>query len=121
MTRSILTALGVLMLVGATGTSAEPPWKPETPPAIASVPSPSAYESLSPGNKRIATALFEAQKTLTAGTPTPSLTLDQIARERRSGKSWGDIFQGMKSQGLIQAETLGQVLGRYDRARHSRS
>ena len=119
MTRSILTALGVLMLVGATGTSAEPPWKPETSPAIASAPSPSAYESLSPGNKRIATALFESQKTLTAGTP--SLTLDRIARERRSGKSWGDIFQGMKSQGLIQAETLGQVLGRYDRARHSRS
>jgi len=49
------------------------------------------------------------------------LTLDHIAHERRSGKSWGDVFQTMKSQGLIDAETLAQVLGRYNRARHSRS
>ena len=119
MTRSILTSLGVLMLVGATGTSAEPPSKPATPPAMASVPSPSAFDSLSPGNKRIATALFEAQTTSPGGAA--PLTLDQIAHERRSGRKWGDIFQAMKSQGLIQAETLGQVLGRYDRARHSRS
>src|SRR6266545_3793843 len=92
---------------------------PSGPPATPATSSPSAYDSLSPGNKRIATALFDAQKTSTTGTPT--LTLDQIARERRSGKSWGDVFQAMKSQGLIQAETLAQVIGRYDRARHSRS
>ena len=48
------------------------------------------------------------------------MTRDQIAQERRSGKTWGEIFQVMKSQGLIQAETLGQVIGRYDRARHTR-
>ena len=83
------------------------------------MPSPSAFESLSPGNKRIATALFEAQNT-SANNATP-MTLEQIAQERRSGRKWGDVFQAMKSQGLIQAETLGQVLGRYDRARHSRS
>ena len=47
--------------------------------------------------------------------------IEQIAQERRSGRKWGEVFQEMKSQGLIQAETLGQVLGRYDRARHSRS
>ena len=82
------------------------------------MPSSIAYESLSPGNRRIATALFAAQKSSATGTQ--PLTLDQIAQERRSGKNWGDIFQAMKSQSLIQAETLGQVLGRYDRARHSR-
>jgi hypothetical protein len=101
------------------GTFAEAQTKPATPPEVASVPSPKAFESLSPGNKRIATALFEAQTTSASGA-TP-MTLEQIAQERRSGRKWGDVFQAMKSQGLIQAETLGQVLGRYDRARHSGS
>jgi len=119
MTRSFSAALGVLMLAGAMGTSAEAQSKPATQSELASVPSASAYESLSPGNKRIATALFEAQST-TTGSATP-MTLEQIAQERRNGRKWGDVFQDMKSQGLIEAETLGQVLGRYDRARHSRS
>ncbi|HEY7539328.1 MAG TPA: hypothetical protein VIF11_04265 [Methylomirabilota bacterium] len=119
MTRSFSAALGVLMLTGAMGTSAEAQSKPAPQSELASVPSTSAYESLSPGNKRIATALFEAQST-PAGSAA-SMTLEQIAQERRSGRKWGDVFQDMKSQGLIEAETLGQVLGRYDRARHSRS
>jgi hypothetical protein len=118
MTRSLAAALGVLMLVAAMGTSAAQP-KSATQPELASVPSSSAFESLSPGNKRVATALFEAQSPTTSDA-TP-MTLEQIAQERRSGRKWGDVFQDMKSQGLIQAETLGQVLGRYDRARHSRS
>ena len=117
MRRAILTSLGTVLLLGATGAFGEPPSAPA--PAVASVPVSSAYESLSPGNKRIAVALFEAQKS-SAQNVTP-LTLDQIAQERRSGKNWGDVFQTMKSQGLIDAETLAQVLGRYNRARHSRS
>jgi hypothetical protein len=117
MTRSLAAALGVLMLVATMGT-AEAQSKSAAQSELASVP-PGAFESLSPGNKRIATALFEAQTTTTGGA-TP-MTLEQIAHERRSGRKWGDVFQDMKAQGLIQAETLGQVLGRYDRARHSRS
>lgn len=119
MRRAILTSLGTVLLLGATGAFAEPPSAPAPAPAVASAPVPSAYESLSPGNKRIAVALFEAQKS-SAQNVTP-LTLDHIAQERRSGKSWGDVFQTMKSQGLIDAETLAQVLGRYNRARHSQS
>lgn len=119
MTRSLVAMFGAVMLFSAMGTAAEAQSNPATEPAVASVPTPSAFESLSQGNKRVATALFEAQKT-TDGGPTP-MTLEQIAQERRSGRKWGDVFQAMKSQGLIQAETLGQVLGRYDRARHSRS
>ena len=118
MRRAILTSLGTVLLLGATGAFAEPP-SVSPAPAVTSVPVSSAYDSLSPGNKRIAVALFEAQKS-SAQDLTP-LTLDQIAHERRSGKSWGDVFQTMKSQGLIDAETLAQVLGRYNRARHSRS
>lgn len=118
MTRSFAATLGVLMLLVATG-STEAQSKPATRPEVVSAPSPSAFESLSPGNKRIATALFEAQST-TASDATP-MTLEQIASEHRSGRKWGDVFQAMKAQGLIQAETIGQVLGRYDRARHSKS
>jgi hypothetical protein len=116
MRRAILTSV---LLLAATGAFAEPLSAPTPAPAVASAPVSSAYESLSPGNKRIAVALFEAQKSSDQNA-TP-LTLDQIAHERRSGKSWGDVFQTMKSQGLIDAETLAQVLGRYNRARHSRS
>jgi hypothetical protein len=119
MRRLILTSLAAVIFVGATGAFAEPPARPTPQPTMASAPSPGAYESLSPGNKRIAAALFDAQKSSTGGTA--PLTRDQIAEERRSGKSWGDVFQAMKSQGLIQAETLAQVLGRYNRTRHSRS
>ena len=119
MTRSFAAMLGVLMLVAATGAAAEAQSKPVTQPVVVSTPSASAYGALSQGNKRIATALFEAQSTTASGA-TP-MTLEQIAQERRNGQKWGDVFKAMKAQGLIQAETLGQVLGRYDRARHSRS
>jgi hypothetical protein len=119
MTRSFTAMLGVLMLVAATGTAAEAQSKPVTQPEVVSTPPSSAYAALSQGNKRIATALFEAQSTTASGA-TP-MTLEQIAQEHRSGRKWGDVFRDMKSQGLIEAETLGQVLGRYDRARHSKS
>jgi len=114
MTVLFATGIGALMLTLAIGEVAETP-KPAAP---ASTPSRSPFEQLSPGNRRIATALFEAQK---ASAPSAQrLTLDQVASERRSGKKWGEIFQIMKSQGLFQAETLSQVLGRHDRARHDR-
>jgi hypothetical protein len=119
MTRSLAATLGVLLLVAPTGITAEAQSRSATQPAVVSTPSRSAFESLSQGNKRIATALFEAQDTKATGA-TP-MTLEEIAEERRSGRKWGDVFQAMKAQGLIQAETLGQVLGRYDRARHSKS
>ena len=119
MTRSFAAVLGVFLLATAVATSAEAQSKSPTQTEMVSVPAQSAFESLSPGNKRIATALFEAQDTASGGAV--PMTLEQIAQERRSGRKWGDVFQAMKAQGLIHAETLGQVLGRYDRARHSRS
>ena len=119
MTGSFAAALGVLMLVAATATAARAQSTPATEPEVVSTPAAGAYASLSQGNKRIATALFEAQNTTASGT-TP-MTLEQIAQVHRGGRKWGDVFRDMKSQGLIEAETLGQVLGRYDRARHSKS
>lgn len=119
MTRSFAVAgLGILVLLAAIGTSAEAQSRATPEPEVASIPSTNAFASLSAGNRRIATALFEAQTTANGATP---VTLEQIAQEYRSGRKWGDVFRDMKAQGLIQAETLGQVLGRYDRARHSKS
>jgi len=117
MTELVTTGVGVLLLTLAIGASAEPP-TPAPPATIVSTPSRSPFEQLSPGNRRTATALFEAQKTSVPSAQ--RLTLDQISSERRSGKKWGEIFQTMKTQGLIQAETLSQVLGRHDRARYDR-
>jgi hypothetical protein len=116
MAQTIIAALGILMLAEA-GSAGEVP-RPPASPAVVAIVAPSPFTQLSPGNRRTATALFEAQK---LGPTVQRLTLDDIARERRSGKSWGEIFRAMKSQGLIQAESLSQVLGRHDRARHFRS
>jgi hypothetical protein len=117
MTRSIITVLGILALA-ETGSSGEIP-KPAPSPAVVATVAPSPFTQLSPGNRRTATALFEAQRPTAPNVQ--RLTLDEIARDRRSGKSWNEIFRSMKSQGLLQAESLSQVLGRHDRARHYRS
>ena len=119
MNRRIVHSLGVLMLALTSTAAAEPQSRPAQPPAVASTNTPSPFASLSPGNRRIAVALFESQKP--AAPSAQPMTLEQIAQEKRSGKTWNEVFQAMKSQGLVQAETLAQVLGRYDRARHSRS
>lgn len=80
--------------------------------APSQTPSPSgAYASLSPGNQKIARALFEAQTT-------KLLTLDEIAAKKQSGQGWGKVFKDMKARGLVQEKNLGQVVSRYHRARH---
>ena len=85
---------------------------------LAQAPSSSgAYASLSPGNQKIARALFEAQKTSSGGTTTTKpLTLDEIAAKKRSGLGWGKIFKDMKAKGLVPQKNLGQVVSRHHRA-----
>jgi trimeric autotransporter adhesin len=65
-----------------------------------------AFQNLSPGNQRIAQALFNAQHP-PAGTQ--ALTLDQIAT-MKGGEGWGRVFKDMKTDGLVQARNLGQVV-----------
>src|SRR5258706_14359446 len=115
MTRSFVATLGFLVLTAAMGLPAEAQSKRKTESEVVSIPSPGAFESLSAGNKRIATALFEAQTT--AGSATP-MTPEQIAQERRSGRKWGDAFPENKTQGLIHAATTRQRLGRHELAPH---
>src|SRR6266850_2017200 len=107
---------GLLLLFGAVSAS---------PTGAETVIVDGAYAKLSPGNAKIARALFEAQVTNTipmtkAAAPTPTtaaapkaLTVDQIAAMKQNGRGWGQIFQTMKAQGLLTDKNLGQVVSRY--------
>jgi len=74
-----------------------------------------AFDKLSPGDQKIARALFEAQSTTqnTSGGASP-LTLDQIAAKKKH-EGWGEIFKQMKAQGLVKDKNLGQVVSSFER------
>ena len=67
---------------------------------------------LSPGDQKIAQALFEAQGKGTA--TSPPLTLDQIA-SMKTRDGWGQVFKDMKSKGLLPQKTLGQVVSDFEK------
>src|SRR5438445_10462869 len=72
-----------------------------------------AFASLSPGDQKIARALFEAQSTSGGTTP---LTLDQIAAKKKEGHTgWGQVFKQMKAQGLVTDKNLGQAVSSFER------
>ncbi len=71
-----------------------------------------AYDRLSLGNQKVASALYQAQ-TPVIGTTARPLSLEQIALKRRSGLAWGQIFRELKAQGLVHDKSLGQVVARY--------
>lgn len=73
---------------------------------------PGAYDRLSLGNQKVASALYQAQTPIVGTTARP-LSLEQIAAKRRSGQEWGHIFRELKQQGLVHEKTLGQVVARY--------
>lgn len=70
-----------------------------------------ALEQMTPGNRLIAEALFAAQ--MPDDGARSSWPLTRIASEREAGQSWGDVFQVMKSENLLRADTLGQVVTWY--------
>ena len=78
---------------------------------VATAPS-RGLDGLSPGNRLIAQALYHAQKS-TAVTGHQSWSLERIAMARAGGRNWGDVFQQLKDDGLVEAETLGQVVTWY--------
>ena len=69
-----------------------------------------AFNSLSPGNQKIAQALFNAEVENPPSPGTTPLTLDQIAAMKENGNSWGKIFRDMKAQGLVQERNLGEAV-----------
>lgn len=102
---------GLLLLFGAASTS----------PASAQATAEGAYAKLSPGNAKVARALYEAQASnttpaaATAATTSQApkvLTIDQIAA-MKNGQGWGQVFQSMRALGLVAEKSLGQVVSRY--------
>ena len=66
--------------------------------------------SLSPGDRKIASALYEAQG---GGVGKGRIRLDDIARARQEGFSWNEIFKRMKADGLLQEKNVGQVISKH--------
>lgn len=77
-----------------------------------------SYDRLSTGNRKIARALFEAQKT-EPGTGTTNLTLDEIAAMKQSGQGWGQVFKEMQARGLVTDKNLGQAVSKYNHQQHA--
>ena len=75
-----------------------------------------AFQSLSPGNQKIANALFTAQSQSTIGRA--RLSRDQIANLKGS-EGWGRVFDQMKADGLLQEKNLGQVVSRNEHPIHA--
>jgi hypothetical protein len=99
---------GFLLLLGA----ASAPVDAHTPRLVNG-----AYERLSSGNQRIARALFDAQAAVRMPTPAgalKALTLDEIAAQKQTGTTWGQVFGAMKSKGLLREKHLGQIVNRHD-------
>lgn len=71
------------------------------------------FAQLSAGNQKGARALYEAQKPDLPPGKRP-MTLDEIALRKQSGEGWDRVLQGMKSQGLVDAENFRQVVDAYD-------
>jgi len=76
----------------------------------AETPKARRYDSLSPGNKKIANVLFKNQKRSGGN----AWSLDRIAEVKTDGRGWGDVFHLMKREGLTDARNLGELIsGRY--------
>jgi hypothetical protein len=102
---------GFLLLLGVTTAS---PTSAQTPGLVSG-----AYERLSPGNQKVARALFDAQAAVAQPSSGPStgvsktLSLDEIAAQKQNGTAWGQVFSAMKARGLLREKDLGQVVTRY--------
>src|SRR2546425_987173 len=103
----VSSVIGIVALGVATGSVVHA----QKPSATASTTA-GAFDKLSPGNQKVASALFQAQN---GATSTP-LTLDEIAAKKQGGQGWGEVFKSMQSQGLVQEKNLGQVVSKYDHA-----
>src|SRR5438874_8365659 len=105
--RILVSAVGIVLLL------ATPGWA-QSATTTATIPT-GNFDSLSPGNQKIANALFSAQRP--SGTQT-ALTKNQIAG-LKSTEGWGRVFKTMKADGLVQARNLGQVVSGYQHSLRS--
>jgi hypothetical protein len=68
------------------------------------------------GDQRIAWALYDAQIAGPAGSGRPRRrTLAEIVSMGGERRRWGLAFKQLKADGLVQEQTLGQVIARWSR------
>jgi len=110
-----LVVASVLTIATAAAAQVQTKAKVPAPP-----PASHAYDKLSLGNQKVASALYQAQSSKAAtikgsgSSPAPRpLSLEEISIRRRTGQTWGQIFRDMKAQGLVHERTLGQVVANY--------
>lgn len=108
----VITFLALAVVVATASAQTTTTTQSTTP---TSNPNQGTYDKLSPGNQKIANALFDAQQTSTGSTSTASKTYtrDDIAAMKQSGKGWGVVFKEMKANGYYsEYKNLGQVISR---------
>jgi hypothetical protein len=102
MRRSILTTLTLVLALHAGAAAAQ----------MAAPAAETAYGALSPGNQRMARALYEAQLS-SPDVSSHRLTLEQIAAQKQRDTDWLDVFRSMREKGLIEETTLAAVITNY--------
>ncbi len=82
-------------------------------PAATEVPADvdGSFESLSPGNKKIARSLMDAQ-TLPGDGSAEAWSLDRIAAAKGE-TGWGNVFKQMQAEGLVETRNLGQAVSQH--------
>jgi hypothetical protein len=103
-----LMVVSVVAILAASNAHAQT--KPKTP---ATTTAKDAFNQLSFGNQKVASALYHAQSPSGTTPATRPLTLAQIAEKRRGGQTWGQVFRELKAQGLVHEKSLGHVVAKY--------
>jgi hypothetical protein len=113
-----MTQLKLGLAITAALTLTAPSWAESPSPAAApgATSQSAGFQSLSPGEQKIARALFLAQQPTATG-PAP-LSLNQIAALRQH-EGWGNVFKQMQAQGLIHDKNLGQAVSAYEHGLHA--
>ena len=111
-----LALAAALMLMASQGFAQTSTATTGTGAATAGATSQTAFGSLSPGDQKTARSLFLAQQPTPTG-PAP-LSLNQIAA-LKGHAGWGEVFKQMKSEGLITAKNLGQVVSAHEASLHA--
>jgi hypothetical protein len=108
-----MTKLKLSLAIAAALLVTAPSWAQQSAPTSAAS---GGFQSLSPGEQKIARALFLAQQPTATG-PAP-LSLNQIAA-LKGHEGWGNVFKQMQAQGLIHDKNLGQVVSGYEHHLHA--
>ncbi len=69
-----------------------------------------SFGELSPGNHKIADALFTAQPNGAVG----AMGIEEIAQLKHDGMGWGQVFKYMQEQGLTTTKNLGQAVSAFN-------